>query len=711
MNTGETMMKQHKIMWTMSACALVGGVVTWAASQPDMPQEESRQALVVRPQITIKTPVSSVPWQTMNDQENTPSGCDFTAGQRSVYSIHASETGEVTSGPMMGVSGQEPIAFRSMTTATLEVAVVDVDEDRALLQGRYQAVRASQVLHDDELERPFLFHVDRHCQVQGFAHHRDTAPSYARIQQAMLAQMSWRMPDDLGAPLDYQDSTGQYVSTLHQAHRTGELRITRSADTFTPWGFEGIEEMTGMKHAHLRVYRPDRDASVWFDAMEFEATLHSEHATLDRAMRVTRRPRQSQRAWSAGPLELYIWADLLPMNLPLKEDLPPTKQELALRERLKALPLETVVHEFEALSDEGRGIQDAWPVMQAYLEARPEQADALVDRLGTEPIEQMARMTAYVSLGFTRTPEAKHALERVMTDTQSHPNERSRAMIALIGRPDTGIELAQIIVEQTDTQEYDESVEEHIMARQSLLALGAMAGMKPDDAEIRALAERTILEALSRLTNPHNKRPAYHALANIGDPALLIHVKDAVNHPHWQMRSAAATITRRMPPSESARFTADWLKQETSPVVKYHLYRTLNKQTYDASEMTSREVLELAIKDLRHHRSALIRRHIVELLGRAARLDEFSDLPIEQAMLEILPFELRRESGLYTKIARQVDATHLRETLAAYQRGEFDEEIAREFKLDRGASELSEVVDDNPYQLDPVSSQHTTEQQ
>jgi hypothetical protein len=252
-------------------------------------------------------------------------------------------------------------------------------------------------------------------------------------------------------------------------------------------------------------------------------------------------------------------------------------------------------------------------------------------------------------------------LDEVMRDESAPVIERARAVLALIDRDDVGPALADYLGDQSRMLASGENRGQRVMARQSLLALGAMAGRRPHDLELRraALTRVSALLDETRDLGALYQRPIYGAIANVGDPAALDRLAHIPDHPDPEVREVAAIVTRRMPPAASAAFTARWLATETHPSVLRKLWHTVELQTFDARAPTSPEVLGFALRDLRARPGPITRKALIRLLARALAASPDDPLGIEDAFAELIPFELEQRSGLHTLMHDHVDDQRL----------------------------------------------------
>jgi hypothetical protein len=184
-----------------------------------------------------------------------------------------------------------------------------------------------------------------------------------------------------------------------------------------------------------------------------------------------------------------------------------------------------------------------------------------------------------------------------------------------------------------------------------------MSGRKPHDQDIKQAAISQITKLLQSTAGKSAayQRPVFGALANVGEPdtlRLMAHIPD---HPDAEVREAAAIVFRRMPPAATADFAARWLAKETDANVKRKLWHTIELQTFDAREMTSRKVLTYAVRDLRQKPGPITRKSLIRLLARAKQEMPNDKLGIEDAFAELLPYEFEQKSGLHRLMEEHID--------------------------------------------------------
>lgn len=591
-----------------------------------------------------------------------PDGCAFEKGAIAAYSLHGKDTASIDA-LGFGIQGDaEAVEIESKYSATLRTEVLEVSDDGALVLGALDEFRSTAVREDARVRAPFLFRVGSDCNLLGFAHGASLHEGYARIQQALLHDLTYQVPTgNISTFYEGQDTLGNVAGKVALRDGTVEKRIT----SLEPWS-AGMGSLSGVDSAISVITPADAKVGGWFARVAFTGHYTGTGITATRMLDAKREDAAGENSLVGASRQEkdYVWADLLHRTIPLDEGAAVSRRELKQRDAVRDKSVDTILDRLVERVDNKAGIQQTWPELRTYLEARPEMVQVVADKIIRDEIPAQATMGAFIALGNTRNPEAKQALESIVHDPSIASFDRVRAMFSLVDRADVGdafaLELARLAASLTDDSK---SKAEHLTARHALLALGMMSGRKPNREDIKKIAVAAVEDALAKAPNAIIASPAYGALMNIGDPALLSLIEDIPDHPDFSTREVAAIAMRRMPPSETAEFTRRWLVKEKDWRVKITLYHSLELQTFAAQEMTSREVIELAIADLEKRPGAITRKALVRLLGRAT-LEMAPEDPlrkrIEGEFAAMIPFEVENRTGLYRIIAPHVDPATLR---------------------------------------------------
>jgi hypothetical protein len=596
--------------------------------------------------------------------------CAFEVGDRASYAIDGKDEAEIEPlGFGFGGKGQ-PTEVQSSYSGTLNTEVLESSPEGSLMLGKLSRFRTTAVRKDAMLAEPFLFRVSPDCSIGGFAHLESLPIGYARIQQALLHDLSFALPDaNVGALYEGRDSLGEIKGEVRRLEN-GALR--KRVTVLEPW-YTGMGSLSEVDGYVANVAQGERG---WFASVSLDATYSGTGITSRRTLRADLLPEQDAEVFGSASRSQgdYVWADLLPMTIPLDEGGAISGKELRARDALRGEPLDEMLDRMLTRIDaEDVGIQDTWPEMRLYLEARPDMVPVIASKLVKDEIPSRATMGVFIALGNTRNLEAKQALEEIVQDRSIASFDRVRAMFSLVDRPDVGDAFALELAALARPLASSKNKAEHLTARHALLALGMMSGRNPNRDDIKKIAVDAIQLALSEAPNSIIASPAYGALMNIGDPGLLSMIEDIPDHPDYSTREVAAIVMRRMPPSETAEFTRRWLEKEKDWRVKITLYHSLEMQTFAAREMTSREVLELAAADLEQRPGAITRKALVRLLGRA--IEEMpEDDPLRQRVqaefAAMIPFEVENRTGLYRTIAPHLDPATLRLALVGKLTGD-----------------------------------------
>lgn len=594
-----------------------------------------------------------------------PQACTFSQGEQLAFALTGKD--EVALEPeVMDAAGRllqgKPYTVRQSFQGKLALEVIEATDEDAVLKGRFHQVDSSHVHEDRQLETGFLVRVGDDCQIKAFAYHKESKLGYARIQQALLKDLSWKLP---GSGQQEQGSdrngTGDFTATYTLLEEGGKPVAHRHIQSYSPWphvvkGDASVE----VEYSALDI---EGAARGWFERAHMKETISSPSWTSTRELDARQSPLDATVLHDTSNDEAdYVWADLLSAPHTVREHAPFTESELHAMRAVRDKPVEEVLDEYVArVADKDIGVQDTWPPLKTYLEARPEVAEELVEKLRRQALPAEATMGVYIALGNARTDESREALVGILENPAAPVFERTRAMLNLVNRPDLEPDVAEYLDQHAAYIASGEDRGTRILARHAMLAFGVMSGMRPEDAYLKEKVKARISTLLAELEHPLHLRPVYGAIANVGDPSLLSLVQDLPHHPDKRARKYGAIVVRRMPLEGSEAFTRQWLESEPSKIVRREIYRVLELQSYDADQNVSPALLRLAMRDLqRDEPGPITRKAIIRLLGRANQelRDEMPE--IERLLLAQMDREIKARSGLYGVIAEYIDPVVLR---------------------------------------------------
>ena len=414
------------------------------------------------------------------------------------------------------------------------------------------------------------------------------------------------------------------------------------------------------------------ESGPWFKTLASNETLTGENAKM-KSQFAARRYKTPDGTFGAIDHDLshYEWGTWLDRQVQVvqadDDDRRPFSERN--RERYEQLRKLSPVQSLQALVDRvqgGASMAEAWPELRDYLEAKPEATRGVVEHLKAGHVPPHSSALVYIALGNAKTPQARDELLGIATAENAPAMSRTRAMFSLVDRNDVGPDFARTLSQQTSAITSGGDSNGRFIARESALALGAMAGLKGNPT-VKQIAIETVDQMLSAAGNRAvYLRPAFSTLANIGDAKLLSRIEPYTKSSIDEIRDAATVAIRRMHPKDTEAFVAEWLDRETSPIVRQSLYKIMDRQTHDTKTPLSPRLVTRSIADLKARPDRITSKSIIRMLGQAAKTSKDA----KQALLDQVPIELaKNDFGQYKSIIRHLEPDELREAIAQWSHG------------------------------------------
>jgi hypothetical protein len=632
----------------------MGGLVTsmtlvWIALKDD-PGKDAAEAPVAQAPGPVSDPGPSGP--------RAP-GCRFASGQRLAYTLDVTTKVKVHPGRLNLPPGAQldgPAPDRA-TQAHLDLKVLSAEASGAgVLLARYGYVDPRTVAEAGALDGPFLLKVSERCKIEGYARLDTTGTDSARTQQALIHELQWYWPENGKADDEGETGFGRHRATYTVDGATIDRTVTAYSKIWSQAGNLGkpmAKATTGKPE--ISTMKVSVGTGPWFASLIGQEKLVGlSLVDTDTTTKV------ASRAPTTGVLDdaptdpkRYIWENMFTRPVArVARPVQRSREHQAAVEKMKEVELPKALDMMYEAINKDLNIAQVWPVMGAYLEAHPDEAEDVVDKLRKGEIADGAVAATFIALGKTPTPQARDALWALKDDRKARPILRSNSAFALVDRADVDVTLARSLLQDSQNVIKGATRDDRIFSREAALALGMMAGLRTDDTEIKDVAARGALDLLKAGHNATTMRPALSALANIGDPDLLPHVLPHTRHADPKVREAAASIIRRMPPTETAALTVEWLAREDDPFVKKKLYRTLNAQLFDAQETPDPRIVDLAIVELGRSTSAVTRQSIIHILGATMAQNPRA----KEALIRQVKKESKEEAGLLKVLGQYLDA-------------------------------------------------------
>ncbi|MDX2019360.1 MAG: hypothetical protein SF187_03900 [Deltaproteobacteria bacterium] len=650
---------QTKAKWPkmLTAAGLVGGgaaAILWAGGS-------SKQA--------GRTPTQAVQ-QAAVPMVNGRTACVFDTGVQWAYDINittdiklATKNATLPS----GVQVNAPAPRRS-THAVLSLrALANEGDDGTVLLGRLSDVDSETVAQAGDLSAPFLLRVSASCKLEQFARLDTTEIPLARTQQAIAYELQFTVPAGQRTLTNGESSFGAFSASFERFDEGALAKVTRHILSYRQvWGRDasiGFKPAVKVDAPKISVQEVTLGMLPWFDSLKSREVLEG-LAIIDTDNQVSvEKGNFVPGVLDDAPSERsrYVWENLFLRPLDMAaNDTEGVRNQKELAE-LRTLTLDQALERFYALLEKDENIAKLWPMLSKYIEARPEMAAKLAAMLRKLEIPAEGTAAAFLALGKANVPEARQALWSLKDDSKARTMDRARAAFALVDRKDVGVELAKSLASDAKDVNTGADRMSRIFAREAALALGMMGGLKgASDPEVKRVAVASALDLLHQGTDQASLSPAFGAIANIGDPALLANVAPYVYSNDPGVRSAAAISVRRMPPEQTAGMTADWLRRESDPEVKRELYHVISLQTADAQTQADRAIISQAIVDLAAQPSPLTRQSLIRILGDAK--DRFPEA--KAALIRQVKIEIDHNEGLIKVLSHYLDASEINQGMA-----------------------------------------------
>ena len=637
-------MKASRWLWLTGAALAMGGLGVSTA----LPQRERPEA-ATPPAPSAGLGASATPTLEAPPAPGEPvaARCTMSAGTRLAWRLKSVVTAELDVS-RIGVTGDVQLPpTRTQFNALLDVEALRGSAFETVLLARFHHLDPESTARVGAMDSAFLLRVGPDCGLAGFARARDAALPAARQQQA-TAQLLWFVvPSGERAEAQGADGTGRFTAVVARGEdERGAFAQRRITGYTAMWA--GARETLSIKHSLLTVRY---GTNGWFDSMEGTDVMSGAGLTRGESqLTVTPQALDGAALASASRDEAsYVWEDLLPRPAaaPATPRAEVTVDERRQKEALGRLTFGQALQQFAAQVAHEPNLELQWRGISQYLETRPDQVPTFAAALLHDDLPAPMKVAGYLAMGKANVPQARDALLAIHSARSAPPYDRVRSALALAGRGDVGVELAQ--------QLHRESVlgagESSFIAHNALLALTIMSGEHPGrNTEVDHEARAAVQEALERARTPGELGPVFGAIGNLGTPELLPTIQQWSRNPDPEVRAVVPKALRRLPLETSLPVFLEWLRRETYPPVKEAIYLVLHHQHLDARQDIGRELATQAIADLKAQPLILTRQSLVRLLGPVATT--YPD--VQQALVEQVKLEVGSGSGLYSTISQYV---------------------------------------------------------
>jgi hypothetical protein len=238
--------------------------------------------------------------------------------------------------------------------------------------------------------------------------------------------------------------------------------------------------------------------------------------------------------------------------------------------------------------------------------------------------------------------------------------DRVRSMFALVTREDVGPELATELATDAASQMGSQDRTRRFLGGEAMLAVSMMSGTR-EDPQVGQIAEGAVRSALEKGTDDVQAlRATFGAVGNLGELSLLQTARPYMTSPDAKVRRSAVRVFGRMPPEEATPVALEWLRRETSPLVKRDLYGALQQENRLMGPGANRALVDQALSDLGVMKTAYGRRAIVRLVAQS---QVANDPSVRQALVRQARWEREHHTPLLNEFQNILTPAEVGEVL------------------------------------------------
>ncbi|MCA3012370.1 MAG: hypothetical protein INH41_08215 [Myxococcaceae bacterium] len=571
--------------------------------------------------------------------EATPErSCRFITGHRFAFDV--STTTAVTFSDEFEKLVLSPPQQPGLSTVKLEV--LDVESASAVLLARLTRPTGASVATEG-LDATWLARVDERCAIIGFARHRATPRKTGGQQQSVLHELMFTLPPHgVPTPFTFDSAVGRAVSLVFPRRGGSAEALARTIQRYdSAWA----PMMNGVVVERSRA-EIQRGSAEWFEEIEGFEEFSVPGAVKRGSSTLSVKATTSEGSALAGaPRERdgYLWEscfDEVPdqrVRSFVAGDHPQRVE--AMRHVTYPEALEKMLSTFDFSTNLHVQSRD----MAASLDAHPEDIPEYAGALLTE-FEPEWKAAGFMVLASTQNAGAREVLLDVWRERQGPDLDRIRASLALLTRKDVGLPLAKELLAEAGQQG---TPGQQNVARQALLHVGILAGLRPGNAELVGAVRGGLLAALASRRTWMDRSSVFAAIGNTGDVSFLPQLEQASRDTDPKLRGIVAIGFRRMPVEATRAFTLDWLRRETSPDVMWEIFEVLQQQYEDVGKVVDAELAHEAVRFLRRQPGLLTRQSSFQLVRPLVDTDE----AVRAAFRDQLKVEYERNTGMFPYLA------------------------------------------------------------
>lgn len=584
-------------------------------------------------------------------------GCTFAAGEAVVWQLSIAHKLEVDAeallpfGARRTAPGLRPMQLPDLALQLSAVALAATDAERGTVLALRLRDRSSTPAPDQPATlQTFLLRMGPDCAMEALARHKDAELAGALAQQRVMLALQWSLPraeepdrftrvqrDGLGRLEARQVlASGPAGATLQRrvlrytdVHRPGQTDADRTSGAVAavPAGLRGPTPRVEIARNLTRV---TLGQGPWCEALEsesdltvFEGTTPSLHDQAEIRLQRATGPeaaalaQQDAAAVASIDVEAYVWGDLFGVDVE-------AQGHAAIVPGLQGMATAQALLEFRRLHSDpsARRPGDMLRFLQQWLQANPDQADALIAAIKAGELEGELATLALLALKMAGTPQARRALRSAMLDAELDPHLRSSALFGLADMDDLDAADFDTLRALSRRTHQGPRSERELVESAATLAIGMLGnpnlGHSP---ALAATARQELLDQLATATEPTLVSDLLEGVGNAGETSMLPAVTAHIDAEAQPVRLSAAHALRMMEPTATEQTFATWLGAEADAEVRAELVKSMVGQLAWHGVQAPATVVSAAVQTLQAETAPTVVRSLVALLGPASASD------------------------------------------------------------------------------------------
>ena len=302
-------------------------------------------------------------------------------------------------------------------------------------------------------------------------------------------------------------------------------------------------------------------------------------------------------------------------SLPLQWD----SNDVVIDDKFRRMNLASFIKQWQLLlhEDEGNQIDISALFLAKFLRAQPAMTMHFLQLIKSGILGDELERLGIFGLRVTATAAARHALITIVTDSEYRLYNRQRAVVALAKFPNPSTDLVDSLRDLSMSLSVD-SVEEASLRNSAIYAIGTLENVsRVEHPQVSRYAHSTLNQQLSDTNDVNELASVLIAVGNSGNAAHIESIDEFIRYDNEMIRAKAATALRKMDPQMTAHYYADFMRDESSLIVRISATRSFTEQIKSSNNSPPRTVITNAIESLANETNITLCLLLVRMIGTA----------------------------------------------------------------------------------------------